>query len=161
LEKFSTETGVRRVRIDEKLAVIPIGDRRTHQPYRYVKGDGNYCYEIFDAGNGRWDGEVISYYIANQKTYSESVRESLNGKPLLFRIQKNDLIAVEETGRRRILRVAKFSDGRIELVDARDARTRENGLQYIRKSPSALQLLKARMVGVDILGYINDPGFKE
>jgi CRISPR-associated endonuclease Csn1 len=161
LEKFSTETGVRRVRIDEKLAVIPIGDRRTHQPYRYVKGDGNYCYEIFDAGNGRWDGEVISYYIANQKTYSESARESLNGKPLLFRIQKNDLIAVEETGRRRILRVAKFSDGRIELVDARDARTRENGLQYIRKSPSVLQLLKARMVGVDILGYINDPGFKE
>ena len=158
LEKFSVETGVRRVRVNENLAVIPINDRRTHQPYRYVKGDGNYCYEIFDAGNGRWDGEVISYYDANQKTYSESCRKSRGGKPLLLRIHKNDLIAIEEGGLRRILRVAKFTDGKIELVDAKDARTRESGLQYIRKSPNALRSLKARMVGVDILGYVNDPG---
>src|SRR5690606_5988986 len=123
LEKFSVETGVRRVRVNENLAVIPINDRRTHQPYRYVKGDGNYCYEIFDAGNGRWDGEVISYYDANQKTYSESCRKSRGGKPLLLRIHKNDLIAIEEGGLRRILRVAKFTDGKIELVDAKDART--------------------------------------
>lgn len=132
-----------------------------------MKGDGNYCYEIFGAENGRWDGKVVSYYAANQKEYSNSLQQAQNGKPLLFRVRKNDLIAIEENGKRSILRVAKFSEGMIALVAPKeanvDARTRDknSGLKYIFRSPNALRPLKARMVGVDILGYVNDPGFKE
>ena len=47
LDAYATRTGVRRIRMEERLSVIPIQDRATKQPYRYVKGDGNYCYDIY------------------------------------------------------------------------------------------------------------------
>lgn len=166
LEDFSARTGVRRTKIEENLAVIPIKDRRTGRPYRFVKGDGNYCYEIFLDEKGKWNGEVITTFQANKRDFRESRNMTHSGKPLSLRIHKNDLVAIEEDGKRRILQVSKFSEGRIYLVDPKEAnvaaRTRDqsSGLKYIVKSPGTLQPLKARTVGVDILGYVNDPGFR-
>jgi CRISPR-associated endonuclease Csn1 len=165
---YSERTGIRRVLRQERLAVIPIHDRRTGMPYRYVKGDGNYCYEIFRLPNGRWDGEVINLFEANQTNFKESKTHAQNGQPLVMRIHKDDLVAIDtESGLARILRVAKFSLGRISLVDQNeanvDARNRDpqDTFSYVQFAPSKLQGNKARLVGVNILGYVNDPGFKE
>lgn len=166
LADFSARTGIRRILKEERLSVIPIHDRRDGTPYRFVKGDGNYCYEIFRREDGRWDGDVVSLYHANRKEYSDSPGSSQSGKPLVMRLHKGDLIAVEEGGHRRIMRIAKFSEGMIALVDHHeanvDSRTRDksSGFKYMFKSPSALKPLRTRMVGVDVLGYVNDPGFK-
>lgn len=165
---YSARTGIRRVLRQERLSVIPIHDRRNGEPYRYVKGDGNYCYEIFRRPNGRWDGEVISLFEANQKGFETSDSHAQNGQPLVMRLHKDDLIAIEESNlATRILRVAKFSLGKINLADHNeanvDARNRdsESSFRYLQFAPSKLRDKKARIVGVDILGYINDPGFKE
>lgn len=167
LLEYSQRTGIRRVVRQERLAVIPIHDRRTGKPYRYVKGDGNYCYEIFRRPNGRWDGEVINLFEANQTNFKASKTHAQNGQPLVMRIHKDDILVVESNERTRNMRVAKFSVGMIALVDLReanvDARTRDkdSGFKYFFKSPSALKPLRARLAGVDILGYVNDPGFRE
>lgn len=164
---YSESTGIRRVICEERLAVIPICDRRNGKPYRYVKGDGNFCYEIFRKPDGRWDGEVISSFEANQKDFVESPSLAQNGMPLVMRIHKDDVLAVESEDHVRLMRVAKFSEGMLAMVDLReanvDARTRDkdSGLKYFFKSPSTLRPLRARLVGVDILGYVNDPGFRE
>lgn len=164
LLEFSTRTGIRRVICQERLSVIPIRDRRTHRPYRFVKGDGNFCYEIFRRPDGKWDGEVITSFEANQNTFVESKYVAQNGTPLVMRVHKDDVIALELDGNIRRMRVARFSEGMIALVDLHeanvDARTRsKNGLKYFFKSPSALKPLHARLIGVDILGYSNDPGY--
>ena len=167
LAAFTAKTGVRRVLIEERLSVIAINDRRTGEPYRYVKGDGNYCYEIFVDAPGKWSGEVINNYAANQKERNESGTLATSGKPLVMRIRKDDIIAIEREGSRTLLRVARFSDGMIALVETNeanvDARTRDktSGLKYIFKTPGTLRALKPRIVGVDVLGYVNDPGFRD
>lgn len=165
LEAYAARTGVRRVICEERLSVIPIKDRRNGQPYRYVKGDGNYCYEIFRKLDDRWGGEVISSFEANQQSFKESPVQAQNGLPLMMRVHRDDVMALEVDGPIKLMRVAYFSAGMIAMVNLHeanaDARVRAKSLKYFFKSPSALKPLRARLVGVDILGYVNDPGFRE
>lgn len=160
---YTARTGIRRVICEERLSVIPIKDRRNGKPYRYVKGDGNYCYEIFRKPDGRWDGEVISSFEANQRGFTESSTHAQNGMPLVMRIHRDDVLAFEDDSRTKLTRVAYFTEGKIALVGLQeansDARVRAKELRYFFKSPSTLKPLRARLVGVDVLGYINDPGF--
>lgn len=167
LEEFLTRTGIRRIRIEERLSVIPIEDRMTKQPYRYVKGDGNYCYDIYREDNGRWNGDIVSIYDANRPDFRLNGNKSRNGKSLVMRIRKGDLLKLEHEGNFKFMRVALFSTNGIAFsehheanVDARD-RNKEDSFSYMRKSPEPLRKMAARIVGVDILGYVNDPGFKE
>ncbi len=164
LQAFSTETGIRRVLKEERLSVIPIADRRNGRHYRYVKGDSNYCYDIVLKEDGRWDGEILSTYEANRSSTETHAKHSRSGRPLLMRLRKDDILAMEIEGQTRFLRVTGFTDGKIVLVDHHeanvDARVRTKALKYIFKAPSALRPCKARIVGVDILGYVNDAGFR-
>jgi CRISPR-associated endonuclease Csn1 len=166
LQQFTQQTGVRRVMKQERLSVIAIHNRRDGRPYRFVKGDGNYCYDIFRRDDGRWDGSVVNLYDANQWPASSTYRtptHTQDGKHLLMRLRKGDMLMVEVDETSQLLRIAKFSEGMIALIDPKeanaDARTRSKELRYVFKAPSALKPIKARLVGVDILGYINDPGF--
>jgi CRISPR-associated endonuclease Csn1 len=153
--------------------VIAINDRRTGKPYRYVKGDGNYCYEIFLQGNGHWDGEVINTFTANTSAYQEFAKSpefaiaSWQGLPLVMRIRKGDVLLTEQDGSTQIMRIVKFSDGKIEFASHQEANVaaraadRTSGFKYTQKSPSKLKSLRARIAGIDILGFVNDPGFRE
>ena len=78
-----------------------------------------------------------------------------------MRIHKDDTLLLVIKQAPYLYRVAKFTQGRISLVPVADARTRDKGLLYVTKSPAAIRTLQARPVGVDVLGYVNDPGFKE
>ncbi|MBP6748590.1 MAG: type II CRISPR RNA-guided endonuclease Cas9 [Xanthomonadaceae bacterium] len=166
LQRFGESTGIRRVMKQERLSVIPIHDRRDRKPYRYVKGDGNYCYDIFLRDDGRWDGRVATLYEANQ--WPEREAESTpkfdgEGRPLLMRLRKGDILMTEIDGRAQLLRITRFTEGMIALVASNEAnvdmRARNKDLRYLFKAPSALKQIQARVVGVDILGYVNDPGF--
>jgi len=167
LAEFSARTGIRRVLLEERLSVIPIMDRRNDKPYRYVKGGSNYCYEIFRCDDGHWDGEVISTFKANKRSYVELKTLTQNGKPLVMRIRGGDLLAIEQKGKRRIMRVAKFSEGRINLAEHQEANVAARNsnysdpFKYLQVAPNKLRLVKARLVGVDMLGFVNDPGFRQ
>ena len=166
LEAYAARTGVRRVICEERLSVIAIKDRRNGQPYRYVKGDGNYCYEIFRKPDGRWDGEVISSFEANQRTFTELPSHAQNGMPLVMRLHKDDVLIVELDNRASIFRVAQFSEGKILLAPHNEAnvaarsRDASDTFKFVQLAPSRLASVKARQAGVDVLGYVNDPGFK-
>jgi hypothetical protein len=64
-----------------------------------------------------------------------------------------------------LLRIAYFTPGTIAMIALQeanaDARVRKKELKYFFKTPSTLRPLRARAVGVDVLGYVNDPGFKD
>jgi CRISPR-associated endonuclease Csn1 len=161
LEAFSRSTGIRKVIVEERLSVIPIHNRRTGEPYRYVKGDGNYCYDIFVDPKGLWTGTVVSYYRANQQTDDLAPSEDPDLKHVM-RLRKGDYIFLEVEGdKRELMRVQKFSEGTIALVRPNesnvDARTRDKSdvLKYAFKSPGALGKSKASIASVDILGFVN------
>lgn len=166
LVKFSEATGIRRVLKEERLSVIPINDRRTGQPYRYVKGDGNYCYDIFVRPDGKWDGKVVSLYEASRRGFDPTSRVSFSGQPLVMRLRKDDLFAIEQEEVRKIMRVVKFSEGKISFAKHQEANVAARNVEKAdefklhQSAPSKLKELKARSVGVDILGYVNDPGFR-
>lgn len=164
LLEFATKTGVRRVRKEERLTAIPIHDRRTGEPYRYVKGDGNYCYDIWVDERGRWTGEVISLFEANRKGFDPDAKARPDGTPLRMRLRRNDMVAVEEGDQRRIMRVVRITEGKVTLAEHHeanvDARVRKKEFSCLTKSPNSLRGTRARVVGVDVLGYVNDPGWR-
>lgn len=163
---YSQQTGIRRVQLHERLKAIAIHDRRTGAAYRYVKGDANYCYDIFELENGKWTGEIVTVFEANQPGFDLRRAPDVQGRRFMFRLRKDDLLALEIDQNRVVYRVVKISAGIIALaphcesnVDARD-RAKADPFNYLRVAPSRLGPLRARVVGVDVLGYVNDPGFK-
>lgn len=180
LETLAQRHGQRKVRYAEPMSVVTIRPRgvdgRTVPdsfPYKAYKGDSNYCYELFVNDRGRWDGTLITTFQANQSGYRKFMkemryrRETADGRPLLMRLCVNDLVAIEEEGRRRVMRVAQLSEGKVVLAEhfeggpLRD-RDRDAGdvFKYMTKSPGVLRGLKARRVFVTPLGQVLDPGFK-
>lgn len=170
LARWSEETGVRRVRVMESLEIIPIRDREGHA-YKAYKGDSNYAIEIWRDDKGRWRGDVITTFEANQMARKGLIPlpkdVAGNGKPLVMRLCKDDTVLVEEGGRKRIMRVVKFSQsGQIALAELhesgnlkeRDA-DKTDEFKYLLKNPGGLLPLKARRVTIDFLGILHDPGF--
>ncbi len=172
-----------RVRIIRKISgvTVPlsgtaIGSRqRGHQirPAKLYKGGSNYCYEIFVGEKGKWDGDLITTFVANQQRYRDFIKNrqvfrnyTFERKPLIMRLIRDDLIAIEMKGERQIMRVVQMSEGKIVLAAHyqanTDARNRDKGnlFRYITKSPGTLRSLHARRVFVDALGRVKDPGFR-
>ena len=84
-----------------------------------------------------------------------------------MRLCVNDMVALEEGGVRRLMRVAQLSEGKIVLAEhfeggpLRDRdRSAGDPFKYMTKSPGVLRELKARRVFVTLLGQVLDPGFR-
>ncbi len=161
---FSEKTGIRRVRVTEKLSVIAIPD----SPFKAYKGDSNYSFEIYRKENGQWDDNLITTFEANQVKPPERLRDrhlAMNGKPLVMRLCKNDLIAIEKNNIRYIMRVAGIGKN-LTLAEHNEANTdgrnRDKDDAFTYKYPGTITLykLKARRVFVDLLGNVLDPGFR-
>ena len=60
-----------------------------------------------------------------------------------------------------------MSKGKIILAPHNESNTnarnkdKNDSFKYLQKAPSQLKNLRARIVGVDMLGYVNDPGFAD
>ncbi len=169
LKKFAEENNIHRCRVIEKLSVVAIRDK-AGDVYKGYKGDGNYCYEIYELDSGKWAGGVISSFEANQVNYrrfcEDKTRfrsESFSGHPLIMRICPNDIIAITQE-RRVLMRVVNISAGKISLAPISesnvDARNRDpaDPFKYMTKSPNALKPLTARRVFIDPIGQVKDPG---
>lgn len=172
LREYSEKTGIRRLRITEPLSVIPIRHRGNGQVYKSYKGDSNYCVEIYKDATGEWKELVLSTFEANQifKKHKDTLRDprlASNGLPLVMRLMKNDIIAIQKNGVRQLMRLAKFTSGQMSFAEHFEAnadkreRDRDDGFSYFRKSANSLRDIQARRVFVDYLGFVKDPGFRE
>ncbi len=153
---------VRKIRIEEKLRVIPIKDK-SGKPYKGYKGDSNYSYDIWmgdpdKKGNAKWEGEVITTFDANQKGFDWRSKTARNGKPLIMRIRKNDYVQIEHDDKIKLVQVYKFSKGAINMAEHFeanvDSRMREGDLGRIQMAPSSLQKSKARRATISPSGVL-------
>lgn len=162
LQAYTARTGVRRVRVVEKLSVIPIADG-AGAPYKAYKGDSNHCYDIFATANGKWRGEVVSTFDANRRDFTPRWPEAFPDAMPVMRLHKDDMVELDDGGGRRICRVVKFSPGQIVLAEhfeggnlkLRDAAPNdEDPFKYLTRSPEGLRKLAARPVHVDPAGRV-------
>ncbi|HWA91147.1 MAG TPA: type II CRISPR RNA-guided endonuclease Cas9 [Rhizomicrobium sp.] len=156
---------VRRVRMVEELAVVPIRDRRTGKPYKAYKPDGNAFADIYQLPNGSWKAVVVRRFDANQVDFDPAKERPHPAAKKVMRLHIDDMVAIEEAGRRRVLRVVKMSGQTIVMADhneagalkARDA-DKNDPFRYLSRSAGALKGMGLRKVGVDEIGRLTDPG---
>jgi CRISPR-associated endonuclease Csn1 len=76
LAAFAKETGMRRVRLLKKEAgTIPI-DGPDGKPYKAYSAGDNHCIEIYALENGRWAGEALTVFQANQMGHETAWRRA-------------------------------------------------------------------------------------
>ena len=167
----------------KNLTVIPIADRAGNV-YKAYRGDSNWAYEIYAAKNGKWGGEVIATFNANQqatdksgKTYYSFVPEWRQKNPtarLVMRIHNDDMLAFEEKGKTRIVRVKEIGKGGVSFaehceanVDQRNRKRKKANkeghgtigmLQIESKSAASLQKSNGRKIHISPAGLVYDPG---
>ncbi|CAH1648621.1 CRISPR-associated endonuclease Cas9 [Hyphomicrobiales bacterium] len=157
--------GLRRIRVVEPLSVIPIRDREG-RAYKAYKGDSNYRFDMWELKNGKWKDEVVSMFEAHQRDWISPIRAANPTARKVLSLQQNDVIAIEQEGDRKLMRVVKFSAGTLVLAlpqEAGSLKTRDadkdDPFRYVYGSASSLQRWKARQVRIDELGRVLDPGF--
>ncbi|GAB4127638.1 MAG: hypothetical protein Kow00104_12900 [Rhodothalassiaceae bacterium] len=163
IERYARETGTRRLRIVEPLSVIIMKDREG-RPYKAYKGDANHRIEIWRLPDGKWTSVIVSMFEANAMKDKGATRPHPAAK-LVMRLHKNDMIAIEENGARRMLRVVQVSGAKIIMADHREGgnlrerdRDPQDTFKYFTRSASALQKLKARKLRILEDGRVYDPG---
>lgn len=162
-------TRVRRVRMCDELAVIPIADRRSKEPYKGYKPDANEFAEIWRMPDGTWRTVIVRRFDANQPDFDLSKLRPHPAARKLFRLQIDDLGAIYEGAERRIVQVCKMSgtaNGEIIYLAAHNeanvaARVRKKEIHYLQESATGLRKKKFRKVGVDEIGRLTDPGPRE
>lgn len=173
LEEFSQTDrlfkGIRRVRVRERLNVIPIRDAKG-KAYKGYKGDSNARFDVWRLPDGKWQSDTVSMFDAHRPAQRD--RRPHPAARKILSLRQNDMLAIEHEGNSGlIVRVVQFSgNGQITLAPdneggnlrARNAASKdEDPFKYISASAGTLKKRKARQVRVDELGRVFDPGPRE
>ena len=169
--ELAQSKGIRRLRHTEALSVIPIKDRNdVETSYKSYKGDSNWGIEIYEFPNGHkkagnWSGVVVSRFEANQSGFKAG--ETHKPHPaarLVMRLQINDCIEMikNESSEPKLFRLQKVNqNGQMSFaelgeanVDSR-ARDQNDRFDYLRASPGALKLRKAKKIHISPTGRVS------
>lgn len=142
------------------FVVVKHGKDGVHR--KAYKANGNYCYDIYRGEEDKWDGEVITIYEAYQKAQSDEEwwkkPVGQDGRPLIMRLKKGDMLRLDFNGIRRTVYVYKFSRGIINMAEHMEAdaskRIRAKTLKRIQMTPSSLQKANAVSVRVSPSGIV-------
>lgn len=162
IEMRSVEAGARHGYLDD-------GSPR---PYKGYKSDSNYCMEIFEGANGKWEWRVITTFEAYQAVRTGGTARlrdrgtGLDGRPLVMRLMIGDCLRAEFKGLLRLLVVKKIkAEGSIFVAQLNEANVRQRAdakdprLIYGSFTASSLRKAKGRAVSVSPIGELRDPGF--
>ena len=156
---------VRRARMVEDLAVVPINDRRTGKPYKAHKPDGNAFADLYRLPTGQCTAVVIRRFDANQPDFDPGKFRPHPAAKKLMRLHIDDMVALQDAGRRKILRVVKMSGQTITLAEHHEGgalkerdEDKNDPFKYLARAANTLIGMGLRKVGVDEIGRLTDPG---
>lgn len=160
-----TSGGVRRVRCHEAMVAPVVISDRNGKPYKVYKADSNAYMEIFRTAHGRYQGETIRTYDANQREFVPKWRSQHQQAVKVMRLHTNDLVALGEGSSRELLRIVKLSKQTITCapvheggaLKSRNADS-DDPFDYVSGAVSTLMKKGLRRIGVDDLGQIHDAG---
>jgi CRISPR-associated endonuclease Csn1 len=161
--------GIRHVRlvdVKEPTYMIPVR-RKSGEVYKSYFGGENAFVDIFEIPNGKWYGEAISVFEANQeKTPKMEWPRKFPGAKLVMRIFKGDLIALDFNGQRTVMVVRQLdaSANRFKLAAHNEAGQlqdrhekkkddyKNDPFRWLMASYSTLKTMNAERVRIDELG---------
>lgn len=99
LAEWSAKTGVRRVRMLKPVGdAVPIHDRKTGEPYKYVKPGDNHHMDIIELENGKWIGCAASVFEVNQKGWQPKWLTEHPTAKHIMRLHKGDAVQLDDDG---------------------------------------------------------------
>ena len=162
LAEFAETQGIRRVRVlktEKSVRTLRHGDRFEKA---YSPGD-NHRVEIYARPGGKWEGEGVTVFDANQPGYAPAWRRRDPKAQLIMRVHNGDLIEADFGEGRNIFRVYRLepSAKRVRLAahnEAGSINDRHNDaddpLRWVFATYSKLQEAQARRVTVDPIGRV-------
>lgn len=147
--------------------------------YKGYVGGSNFCMEIVQNENGKWEGEVVSTYMAYQIIVKHGLNQglkllrsnafSLSGKPLVMRLQQGDPIKMLVDDEWRLMQFIAVgaTSGQMTFASICEANSnarnssKTDTFSYTTKYAGSLQKTNARRVTISPIGELRDPGFKE
>ena len=164
LRVSSGRPAIRRVRLLKKEAdMIHVRDREGRLYKAYIPGK-NHRIEIFAKSDGRWQGEVVTVFQANQPDYEPDWQRKYPDARPVMRVHKGDLLQLDLEGEMRVMRVARLNAkaNRLYLAahnETGDLQKRHNDLEdpfrWLVATYSSLKNMGARRVRVDVLGRVH------
>lgn len=166
--------GLRHVRILKKENpeyLVPVVSRKTGEAYKAYSAGENFCIEIFETTDGKWNGEAIRRFDANKANAGSKIphaplwqAEDPDAR-LVMRIHKGDLIRLDHDGKIRIMVVHRLdaAAGRFKLaehnetgnLDKRHATNNEiDPFRWLMASYNTLKKMSAAPVRVDEIGRV-------
>ena len=101
-----SEHPIRHIRVLKKLNpeyLVKIADHSGENYKAYDAGDNDRI-EIFQIADGKWQGEAVTVFQANQKDYRPKWPDNPEAR-LVMRVRKKDLLETEYEGERKLFRV--------------------------------------------------------
>jgi CRISPR-associated endonuclease Csn1 len=155
--------GIRHVRLikTEKPEYLVTLRDQSGKPYKAYSAGENAYVEIFETPDGKWNGEAISTFKANQKGNELRWPAKHPGARLVMRVFKGDLIALEKMGQRTLMVVHRLdaAAGRFKLAAHNEAGNLDerhkdaiDPFRWLMASYGTLKTMKAERVRVDELG---------
>lgn len=167
IQDFFMQRGIRRVRLIERIDLIPMRRRgeKSAPPYKGFKPGGNAYMTVFQiSGQSVWKEEVVTLFDANSRRKGKN-STAIDTSPDTRRIAtlfNLDMVEIEQGDSRRVFYIQKMvRDGRIYIAEHFEANTdsrnsdKENPFKFIVKTNAdALRRAKARFLVVTPAGKI-------
>lgn len=159
------KSGVRRVRVLENLSGLARIQSKDGVTYKAYKTDGNAFMDIFALPNGKWRGETVTTFNANQRGFEPAWKTEFPEAKFVMRLHGDDLVAFGPRDDATIYRVAQMTGQKLVFVghsEAGDLRNRhkdkDDSFRYFNKSAGAAKAAGLRRIKISGLGAIYDPG---
>lgn len=157
--------GVRHVRLikpEKPEYLVPVRDR-SGRPYKAYSAGENAFVEIFETADGKWLGEPVSIFKANQEGAGPRWSSDYPGAHLVMRIFKGDLVAVDLNGQRTVMVVHRLdaAANRFKLAAHNEAGNLDqrhkdpaDPFRWLMASYNTLKSLNAEHVRIDGIGRL-------
>jgi CRISPR-associated endonuclease Csn1 len=160
-----TPNGIRHVRLikSEKAEYLVSVPTTGEKPYKAYSAGENAFVDIFELPDGKWAGEAMSVFKANQNDARPKWRAEYPLARFVMRVFKNDLVAVEYNGVRTIMVVHRLdaAASRFKLAPHNETGNLDerhedpaDPFRWLMASYNTLKGLNAERVRVDELGRL-------
>ncbi len=157
--------GIRHVRLTkaEKPEYLVTLRDKSGKPYKSYSAGENAYIEIFETPDGKWHGEAMSVFKANQPGAKLDWRTEYPDARLVMRVFKGDLIALSVNGQRTIMvvRILNASHNRFELVAHNETgnfgdrhKDKDDPFKWLTPAYNKLKAMNAEHVRVDEIGRL-------
>ena len=170
LKAFAKARGIRRIRMlnsDQTVEEIKHGAEKQYRK-AYIRGE-NHSIEIYQRADGKWYGEGISLFDANQAGFQPRWRQEHPDAKLIMRLHKGDSLQANFGDGKKIyiVRSLDVKANRVKLIEHYQAGSIQNRhkdpddpLRWKMVGYATLKDSSARLVYVDAIGRVSLPKSK-